>query len=192
MHLRRSFALTAGTVLLAGFGLSSCGFDYATDRPYTPGAGTINRESDVDVLSAVIVASQDDSGTLVASLANGTDEEATLEQVEGANGTPVQGDFEPVTIPPNGLVNLAEEGQVHVSGDFSVGEMLEVTLTFGDGSEATMRIPVVRACGFYEGLDTSSGGATASPDAESDEGSSTSTGAEERYSCEAPEAETAH
>lgn len=162
MHLRRSFALTAGTALLAGLGLSSCGFDYATNEPYTPAAGTLSQEASVDVLSAVIVAKQDNAGTLVASLANNTQEEATLERVSGADGTPLQGEFEPVTIPPDGLVNLAVEGQVKVTGTFSAGDMLDTILTFGDGSEVNMRIPVYTACGYYEGLDTSGeeGGAT--------------------------------
>ena len=39
MQFRRSFALTTAAVALATTGLSSCGFDYATDRYYTPSVG---------------------------------------------------------------------------------------------------------------------------------------------------------
>ena len=46
---------TAVAVLALAVPLSSCGFDYATDRDYTPAGGANNREGDVDVLSAVVV-----------------------------------------------------------------------------------------------------------------------------------------
>ena len=47
MHLRRSLVAAASALALAST-LSSCGFDYATDRVYTPAAGPIDRDATVD------------------------------------------------------------------------------------------------------------------------------------------------
>ena len=71
MQLRMSArVLAAAGALALATALSSCGFDYATDRVYTPGAGPNDRDGQVDVLGAVVVSGQDGSGTLVASFAN--------------------------------------------------------------------------------------------------------------------------
>ena len=53
MLIRRKLALATSAVALA-LPLTSCGFDYATDRPYTPAAGANERDARVDVLGAAI------------------------------------------------------------------------------------------------------------------------------------------
>jgi len=58
MQLRRPLALITGALVLSVGGLTSCGFDLATDRPYTPGQGVNAREGQVKLLSAVVVAAQ--------------------------------------------------------------------------------------------------------------------------------------
>ena len=58
MQPRRSLRLVAGALVLALPLLGACGFDKATDRVYTPAAGTNYRSGDIDVLSAVIVSAQ--------------------------------------------------------------------------------------------------------------------------------------
>ena len=68
--MQHRLLVSAATVVALAAPLSSCGFDYATDRVYTPGSGANNREGDVDVLSAVVVSAAEGSGTFVASLAN--------------------------------------------------------------------------------------------------------------------------
>ena len=79
---------TAAAVLALAVPLSSCGFDYATDRDYTPAGGANNRDGDVDVLSAVVVSAAEGSGTFVASLSNNDpDEEQTFTAVAGDEGT---------------------------------------------------------------------------------------------------------
>ena len=50
MQTRRSLRLVAGALVLALPLLGSCGFGKATDRVYTPAAGTNDRDGDVDVL----------------------------------------------------------------------------------------------------------------------------------------------
>jgi hypothetical protein len=159
MQSRRSLRLMAGALVLAVPLLGSCGFDKATDRVYTPAAGTNNRDGDVDVLSAVVVAAQPDSGTFIASLSNNrTDQDFTLTGVAGA------GDWSDLTvepaelsveIPARGFVNLVNEDPITVSGDFYPGQVAELTLTFGSGDTVTMDVPIVFACNSYDGLDSS-------------------------------------
>ncbi len=160
MQTRRSLRLVAGALVLALPLLGSCGFGKATDRVYTPAAGTNNRDGDVKVLSAVIVAAQPDSGTFVASLSNNSpdNETATLTGVAGA------GDWADLTVDPSdlsidiaarGFVNLVNEDPITVSGDFDAGQVVELTLTFESGDTVTMDVPIVFACDAYDGLDPS-------------------------------------
>jgi hypothetical protein len=178
MQPRRSLRLVAGALVLALPLLSSCGFSKATDRVYTPGEGTNNRDGQVDVLAAVVVAAQPDSGTFIASLSNNSTTDDTFEGLEGA------GDWAdlqigevspPVDVPARGLVNLADEGGVAITGDFAAGDMMRVSLTFGSGQTTTLNVPVVFACDEYTGLDSSRGGGlSASP--QTDESESPSPG----------------
>jgi len=155
MQLRPSARLlaSAGAVLLAAT-LSSCGFDYATDRVYTPTAGVNDRDASVDVLNAVVVADHEGEGAFVASFANNDPHNAmTVESLAGAGESPVTAtDFQPIEIPAGGLVNLADDGGVVVTGDFGPGSFVTVTLGFDNGEEAEMSIPVVAPCNEFEGL----------------------------------------
>jgi hypothetical protein len=173
MQPRRSLRLVAGALVLALPLLGSCGFDKATDRVYTPGAGINNRGGDVDVLSAVIVSAQPGSGTFVASLSNNRADQAfQLTKVAGA------GAWSDLTIAPSdltidivarGFVNLVNEDPITVTGDLTPGQVAELTLTFDSGDAVTMDVPVVYACNAYDGLDqslqepTESGTATSEP-----------------------------
>ncbi len=150
---------TAAAVLALAAPLSSCGFDYATERDYTPAGGANNREAEVDVLSAVVVSADQGSGTFVASLSNNdAEEENTFSGVSGADGTTVAAEeFEPVTISPGGLVNLAEPAaDVVLTGDFGAGDVLPLTIDFGNGERVSLNVPVVADdTGYWEGMDVS-------------------------------------
>ena len=155
MHLRRNIALALTGAVLAVPALTSCGFNYATDRVYTPAAGTNNQDASVDVLGAVIVSAQDNSGTFIASFANNSSTEpATVESLEGVDQAQLRADnFSTIEVPAGGLVNLAEEEGIPVSGEFSAGEFVPVTIEFGSGDPIEMDVPVVTNCGDFEGLD---------------------------------------
>ncbi len=60
-----------------------------------------------------------------------------------------------VEIAPRDFANLADGDGVAVSGEFEPGEMMSLTLTFGNGETQTMNVPVVYACDEYAGLDAS-------------------------------------
>lgn len=153
MQLRRSFAYTIAAVALATTGLSSCGFDYATDRYYTPAAGTNDSSGEVNVLAAVIVSTTPGSGTFIASLANDSQtEDVTLTEVGLTEGTPAE--FAPVVVGQASLVNLAEPAtNIKLAGDFEAGDFVEVSLAFDNGSNVVLDVPVVENGGDYAGLD---------------------------------------
>ncbi len=153
MHLSRTFAIIAGTAVLSVPVLSSCGFDDATDRVYTPGASTNNRDATVDVLGAAIVAARPGSGTLVAGLSNAADEPITLTSVS-AEGIRIPG-FEPVEVPGHdGWVDL-READVHLTGEVEAGAMVPMTLEFDNGETVELTVPTMTNCGDFEGVDTS-------------------------------------
>ena len=165
MQLRTSARLlaSAGALVLVTT-LTSCGFDNATDRVYTPAAGVNDREGGVDVLGAVIVSAQEGSGTFIASFANNDQlEPATVDAVAGAGDDAELEvtDFEPIEIAPGALVNLATDGGIVLTGDFGPGDFVTLTVTFGDGDSVEVDIPTVTDCAEWEGLDTSAEGTDA-------------------------------
>lgn len=163
MQLRRTLATITAVLALAA-PLTSCGFDYATAREYTPAAGANNRDGDVDVLSAVIVSGQEGSGTFVASLSNNLledDETRTLTSITGETDDVTVAEFEPVQIEPGALVNLADPAAgITVEGDFESGDFVTLTLAFDSGERAELNVPTVpNDTGVWEGLDVSGGSA---------------------------------
>jgi hypothetical protein len=150
----------AGVVLAVALSLSSCGFDYATDRIYTPAQGANQRDASVDVLGAVIVAAQPDSGTFIATFVNGSSSEAaSVESIIGNDQD--QGvtapDFKTLKLDPNALVNLATDGGPKVTGTFDIGNFVPMTIMFGDGTQVSIDVPVVPNCEEWSGLDGTGG-----------------------------------
>ncbi len=156
----RSLATAAAVIALAA-PLTSCGFDYATERDYTPAGGANNREGVVDLLSAVVVSGTEGSGTFVASLANNDTEEQSLTGISGVSGsdgaTIEAPEFEPVTVPADGLVNLAEPAaDIVLTGDFTAGDFVPLSFDFGNGERISFNVPVVADdSGYWEGMDAS-------------------------------------
>lgn len=157
--MQQRLLATAVTVLALAAPLSSCGFDYATDRVNAVSNGATNRDGDVDVLSAVVVSAAQGSGTFVASFSNNDpDAEQTFTAVAGADGQEItSADFDPVTIKPGGLVNLADPAAgIVLSGDFTAGDNVPLTVDFGNGERVSLNVPVVSdETGYWEGLDAS-------------------------------------
>ena len=175
MQPRRLSALLAVVVGLALLGVTGCGFGPATQEQYTPAPGANDRDSEVDVLNAVVVAAQPGSGTFIASLANNSSTDSvTFTGVSGAEGNAVvAGEFAEIEIEPQSLVNLEEEGGPTLTGEFGAGNFVPLSVTFADAETVTLDVPVVKACGDFLGLDDTAG--------ESE--------AEEAYSCELGEVE---
>lgn len=166
MPLRQSARLlaAAGALLVAAPLLSSCGFDYATDRDYTPGPSTNNRDALVDVLGAAVVSAQDGSGTFIASFANNEqDEAASVDAITAKtreDGESIEvADFDPIEIPAGGLVSLADDdGGIVLTGTVAAGDFISMSFTLGDGETVELDVPVYPPCNEYVGLDQSAEG----------------------------------
>jgi hypothetical protein len=158
-NAKHRLALSIGALVLAVPGVSACGFNYATDREYTPANGVNNQHGTVDVLNAVIVSSEEGSGTFIATLSNNSPDEAiSLDSVSfGSNSTVEVAPFDAVEVPARGLVNLANGQGIKVAGDFVAGDFIELTLGFGNGETADLNVHVVAADDEYSDLDNGTG-----------------------------------
>lgn len=156
MNLRRNVALATGALVFAVPALSSCAFSYPTDEIYTPAAGANNRSGSVDVLNGVIVASEDGSGTFIATLSNNNiDEATTLDTISGGGDDAdlTVKPFAAIEIPAGGFVNLADDPAIKVSGAFLQGDFVEVVLDFDNGEQTSLKVPVVVNGGEHADLD---------------------------------------
>ncbi len=182
MHHHRRLALTVGALLLTAPVLTGCGFNYATDRVNTTTNATFNRDKSVDVIGAQIIAEGPGSGSLHARLINNSDGVTELVSVAGAGDDVfTSSSIDAVEILVREAVNVEDIGEgVRLDGDFGAGDFLPLTLSFSNGDDVQIDVPVVRACDFYEGLDTA-------PAVETAEGAAPAPETE-AYSCEAPAA----
>ncbi|MFI2706504.1 hypothetical protein ACH5WX_03070 [Nocardioides sp. CER28] len=153
-RLRNKRALAvAGLVAVAAPILSSCGFDYATDRPNVIADGGYHITGDVHVLAARIVTPAKGSGTFVATLT--VDPHADSTQLTGITGDGVTaGQFSPIDIQSNGMVNLFTQGGIPVTGSFEAGDSVPVTLTFANGDSIEVNSVVVKQCYEYADVKT--------------------------------------
>ena len=149
--------------------LSSCGFDYPTDRVNTVAAGVNERDHSVDALGIRVLASADGEGRLIGTLVNNLDESASLQDVTSPDQS-VTAEVRPVRVPARGTVNLADAAnEIPLSGEFAAGEHVLLELSFSTDESFTLDVPVVKACYYHSEV--------ASPSAE--ESSSAAAGGEE-------------
>ena len=150
---RRSTAFAAGALLLAAPLLSSCGFDAQTNNINTISAGVNDRDGEVDVLGAVVIAAQPDAGVFAATLVNNSTEDAdSLTSLAGGGAgdiAPIGGVVDPYDVPVAGKVNMFDDDGIDVRGDFVQGDFVDVVLTFSSGQTSTLSVPVVVPCYQY-------------------------------------------
>ena len=152
LNRRRTPGLTrsalASSLLLVAATTASCGFDYATDRVYTPADGVNHRDGEVDVLNAVIVWNGEGKGRFLATLVNNSVKDP--DQLTELSGDVEAEKVPTAEIPIGGLLNLADAPTpIDVTGDFVEGNMVEVTLDFARADSATLEVPVVAARDQY-------------------------------------------
>ncbi|HWJ11998.1 MAG TPA: hypothetical protein VNS46_21625 [Nocardioides sp.] len=134
--------------------LSSCGFDYPTDRVNTIAAGKNNRDHSVDALGIRVLASAQGEGRLIGALANNNDDEASLDSVSSPEGIVEAATFKPIEVAGRGTVNLASLAPIDLTGDFTAGDVVTLDLTFSTGETATLDVPVVKNCFQYTQVPT--------------------------------------
>ena len=151
---RRTLALGAAGIVATAT-LTACGFNYPTDRISNITPGVDYRDGSVDILNAVVVSKQPNSGTFVATFVNGsTTDTITLQSVSGDNTAVTSTQATPFALPPGSLRNLATEGGIPVQGTFSPGQFVNLTFSFDDGETANLSVPVVLDNEQWTGLDT--------------------------------------
>ncbi|RHW23575.1 hypothetical protein D0Z08_29100 [Nocardioides immobilis] len=209
MLQRRPTATLVAVLLPLGAALTSCGFDYPTDRVNTIAAGVNNREADVDVLGARVLASADGHGRLIGTLVyndndNDADAPATLTGIEGEGDTvQVDGKLPRIEVAPNKGINLASDSvePILLTGDFTAGDFVSLTYAFSTTEVVTLEVPVVKACGQYADIEVPGGEAAAEEGEESHAAEETDAeahdeGTDATYLCdhatEAPEEEGGH
>jgi hypothetical protein len=172
---QRALAL-AGLVAVATPLMSSCGFDYATDRPNNIANGGYHIFGDVHVLAARIIAPSSGAGTFVATIT--VEPEADPVTFTGVSGKGLTaGQFQPVQVPSNGMVNLYSQGGVPVSGDFAAGDNIPVSVEFEGGQSIDVHAIVVKQCYEYSGVQSQSPSARPSRQASGSPSSSGSSSA---------------
>jgi copper(I)-binding protein len=140
--------------LVATAALTACGFNYPTDRINNITSSANYRDGTVNVLNAVVVSKQDNSGTFIATLVN--NDQTNVVNLVGmkGDGTAVgQVDVQPIQVAANGMVSLAAQGGIPVTGAFRAGGYVTLTLSFDDGESALIDVPVVADDGQWAGLD---------------------------------------
>lgn len=186
MHHRRKLVLTLGALLLSAPLLSSCGFNYGTDRINTTTNAVTNRDKDVDVVGAVLIAQAPGSATLSAQMVNNSRTESVeLRTVTSSDPEVVltTSTVEPFEIAAARGSSVADAGGVRIEGDFMAGSFLPLQLGFSNGDEVVVRVPVVRACGPYTDLDDAPAVTAEGAPAEAEEGAAAPADA---YTCDEP------
>ncbi len=164
--------------------LSSCGFDYPTDRVNTIAAGANNRDHSVDALGIRVLATAKGEGRLIGALSNNYDDDASLESVSSPDGTARAADFKAIEVAGRGTVNLAEVDPIDLTGDFTAGDVISLDLTFSTGETASLDVPVVKNCFQYTQVPTpeaaqSEAAESEGTESEGTEGEAAEAGAEE-------------
>ncbi|WP_459980797.1 copper chaperone PCu(A)C [Nocardioides sp. AN3] len=156
LRTQRALAV-AGLVAVAAPLLSSCGFDYATDRPNVIANGGYYIYGDVQVLGARIIAPSEGTGTFVATIS--VDPQGENTKLTGVSGDGITaGQFQPIEIKANSSVNLYTEGGVPVTGSFAAGDSVPLKLTFDNGDTIDLNAVVVKQCHEYADVKTASSG----------------------------------
>ncbi len=202
-HLRpKAIAGLLLAVMPATLALSSCGFDYPTDRVNTIGAGVNNRDADVDALGIRILATAQGEGRLIGALSNNLRDEAALEDVTSPDGILQAAAFEPVELGARAGVNLAAIDPIALTGDFTAGQVVPIELVFSSGESVSVDAPVVKPCFQYADVPTAAAPAAkgakaqdgAAADAAAEEEGDHSEGGDATFNCadEAPAPEGEH
>ncbi|RLV47600.1 hypothetical protein D9V37_15665 [Nocardioides mangrovicus] len=147
------------SLLLAVPLVGACGFNAQTDAVYQPAVGSNARDSQVDVLGAVVVSSTPGRGRFIATLSNESQshsDKLTGIQSSGSTEATLSGD---ISITATGDVNLAKATPITVTGskiDAVKSNFVTFQLTFERAEPVTISVPVVTATGPYQGYGAAS------------------------------------
>ncbi|WP_332662692.1 hypothetical protein [Aeromicrobium sp.] len=147
---RRRLAATAlATTALLTLGGCGTGFEADTNRVYQAAVGADHR-GEIDVLNTLLVANDDGSATLAASIVNNTDAEqklasVTITTLDGKDLT-VRSTEKALKLPAGMLTPVdgtSDAGGFWVTEGAEAGDYVKVTLNFSEAAQVTIEAPVV-------------------------------------------------
>lgn len=154
---RARLSALAATAVLPALAACGAGTSAQTNQQYDPGVGVNWREGEIYAINTLVVANDSGQGTIVAALVNQSDQDDRLTGVTAQDnaGDPLQVGIVSggVDIPPSQAVQLANEGDVSVSGDgLKPGSFIDVHLSFEKAASIDLKIPVVDHSGDFESV----------------------------------------
>lgn len=140
--------------------LGACGTgpNAQTNQVYQPAVGA-NHRGDVDIFNTLLVANEDDSATLSASVVNNADAEQALSSVTvttmAGKELPVRGTKILLQLKPGVLTTLngsGETGGFVVTEGALAGQYVKITFSFGKAAPVTIEAPVVARTAEYDSV----------------------------------------
>lgn len=153
---RRLAAIALATTATLTLGGCGTGFNAQTNQVYQPGVGA-NHRGEVDVMNTLLVANDDDSATLSASIVNNADEEQWLSSVTVTtmDDKELRVRSTKILLPlQSGVLSIlggaADAGGFLVTSGAVAGQYVKVTLNFSDAAPVTIEAPVVARTAEYD------------------------------------------
>jgi hypothetical protein len=149
-RLLRATLVLSALVLSAGCGSN---FGAQTNRIYQPAEGIIDRDGDVYALNVLAVLDQD-RATLIGALLNQVRRTDALVEVtgNGDGGASFTAELagSQLELPSRQLVQMGDDAAVSLpADDVTLGDVVDVTLTFRNATPISMSVPVVARSGDY-------------------------------------------
>lgn len=155
---RRLSAVTMAAAVALALGACGRGFDAQTGQPYQPAVGA-NYRGSMSVLNALLVANDDGSATVSASLVNktGTDTSLSAVTVKGSDGAPLPVRSTKILLPvPRGQLTrlgvASDAGGWVVTTGASAGRYVTMTMSFTSARSITINAPVVARSDTYDSV----------------------------------------
>jgi hypothetical protein len=146
--VRARVVASAALAAVAALVLAGCNFvtPIATLNPYDPSDGVSTRIGDVDVLNALVISEDGESGNLVLSAVNTSDADVTLLVQYESDGDRVDHEIE---IDAHGRTDVGgfnDSEQLFLTGiDTAPGGLLSIYFQYGDEQGKQLGVPVLDA-----------------------------------------------
>jgi hypothetical protein len=143
--VRARVAASAGLTALVAIALAGCNFvtPQATLVPYESSDGVSGRVGDVDVLNAVVLSEDGDSGNLVFSALNTGDDDVELTVQYQSGGERITVDVD-VAAGTTAAIGYGDGGQLFLADiDTQPGGLLPIYFQYGDVQGRQLLVPVL-------------------------------------------------
>ena len=153
---RRLVAATAAATAVLALGGCGSGFSAQTNQVYQPGIGA-NHRGEIDVMNTLLVANDDTSATLSASLINKTGNDESLSSITvttlGGDELKVRANKIRLSLPPGVstvIGSTSDPSGIRVIGGAVAGNYVKITLNFNNAAAVTIEAPVVTRTAEYD------------------------------------------